>query len=75
MAIGICMTALLWSCGPAIFASMGVAPAVLQQAVPYLRGRCVALPAVLAFFVLAGTFRGFKDTRCVGVRALTVRGG
>jgi hypothetical protein len=61
--IGLSMTALLWTQCPAMFASMGASPEVLTHAVPYLRGRCIASPAILMFFVLAGTFRGFKDTK------------
>ena len=62
-AIGCAMTTLLWTGCGRMFGAMGVAPGVAAHAVHYLRGRCIALPAVLAFFVLAGTFRGFKDTR------------
>jgi putative MATE family efflux protein len=61
-AIGIVMTTVLWTQCPRMFAGMGAAPAVLEHAVPYLRGRCIASPAILMFYVLAGTFRGFKDT-------------
>ena len=61
-AIGIVMTSVLWTQCPKMFAGMGASPAVLEHAVPYLRGRCIASPAILMFYVLAGTFRGFKDT-------------
>lgn len=37
-------------------------PQVLAYAVPYLRWRCIASPAILGFYVLSGTFRGYKDT-------------
>eukprot|EP00887_Chlorella_sp_A99_P007431 scaffold2.g7431.t1 len=74
-AIGCVTTTVLWFGCPAMFAAMGVAPSVAAQAVPYLRGRCVASPAVLAFFVLAGTFRGFKDTRRAWARATPLMAG
>lgn len=61
-AIGVTMTVVLWTRCPALFAGMGASPGVLEHAVPYLRGRCIASPAILMFYVLAGTFRGFKDT-------------
>jgi Na+-driven multidrug efflux pump len=61
-AIGLTMMCLLWTYCPAIFVAMGGKPAVVAQAVPYLRGRCIASPAIRAFSVLSGTFRGFKDT-------------
>lgn len=61
-AIGVCMTALLWNFCPAIFAAMGGKPDVIAHAVPYMRGRCIASPAILGFYVLSGTFRGYKDT-------------
>lgn len=62
-AAGTLMTILLWNQCPALFAGMGASPAVMAHAVPYLRGRCIASPAILMFYVLAGTFRGYKDTR------------
>lgn len=61
-AIGLSMTTLLWFNCPAMFAAMGASPGVMEQAVPYLRGRCIASPAIMMFYVLSGTFRGFKDT-------------
>jgi Na+-driven multidrug efflux pump len=61
--IGFCMTALLWHQCPAIFAAMGAKPDVAAQAVAYMRARCIASPAILCYYVLSGTFRGFKDTR------------
>ena len=60
--IGISMTTILWIQCPSMFAGMGASSGVLEHAVPYLRGRCIASPAILMFYVLAGTFRGFKDT-------------
>ena len=60
--IGLVMTTALWINCPAIFAAMGASPGVMANAVPYLRGRCIASPAILSFYVLSGTFRGFKDT-------------
>ena len=36
---------------------------VVAPAVAYMRMRCLASPAILMQYVLAGTFRGFKDTR------------
>lgn len=62
VAIGCTMTTLLWARAPAIFTSMGATPEVLEHAVVYLRGRCIASPAIMAFYVLSGTFRGYKDT-------------
>lgn len=35
---------------------------VIEPAVAYMRCRCLASPAILMQYVLAGTFRGFKDT-------------
>ncbi|KAL4526800.1 hypothetical protein Ndes2526A_g01231 [Nannochloris sp. 'desiccata'] len=61
-AIGLVMTTILWTQCPRMFTGMGATPGVLEHAVPYLRGRCIASPAILMFYVLAGTFRGFKDT-------------
>ncbi|KAI3426457.1 hypothetical protein D9Q98_008824 [Chlorella vulgaris] len=61
--IGVCMSVLLWRQCPAIFASMGAKPEVAAQAVAYMRARCIASPAILCYYVLSGTFRGFKDTR------------
>jgi Na+-driven multidrug efflux pump len=61
-AIGASMTVFLWNACPAIFAAMGASPEVASHAVPYLRGRCIASPSIMMFFVLSGTFRGFKDT-------------
>ena len=60
--IGIMMTSVLWTQCPSMFAAMGATPGVMQHAVPYLRGRCIASPAILMLYVLSGTFRGFKDT-------------
>jgi putative MATE family efflux protein len=62
VAIGCVMTTILWFRCPAIFVGMGATPEVLPFAVQYLRGRCIASPAIMAFYVLSGTFRGFKDT-------------
>lgn len=55
------MTFLFLSC-PMLFARMGATPDVLQHAVPYLRVRCLASPCIMMLYVLAGTFRGYKDT-------------
>jgi Na+-driven multidrug efflux pump len=61
--LGLASSLLLWyRCG-AIFASMGAAPEVVAPAVAYMRARCIASPAILMYYVLSGTFRGFKDTR------------
>lgn len=38
---------------------------VVVHAVAYMRMRCLASPAILMYYVLSGTFRGFKDTKCV----------
>jgi hypothetical protein len=73
-AIGATMTLLLWNFCPAIFVSMGASPEVIASAVPYLRGRCIASPAIMAFYVLSGTFRGFKDTRRAAVVCPAVPG-
>lgn len=62
-AIGCTMTLLLWTNCPSIFVKMGATEEVLQHAVPYLRGRCIASPAIMMFYVISGTFRGFKDTK------------
>lgn len=56
--IGAAMTALLWAGCPAIFASMGATPEVATHAVPYLRGRALASPAILCCYVLSGACRG-----------------
>ena len=61
-AIGCTMTFILWTRCTQMFVAMGASSGVLEHAVPYLRGRCIASPAILCFYVLAGTFRGFKDT-------------
>ena len=45
------------------------APQVVVHAVAHMRMRCLASPAILCYFVLCGTFRGFKDTRWVAVGA------
>ena len=63
--IGCTMTILLWNYCPMILHGMGASPGVLHHAVQYLRGRCIASPAIMMFYVLSGTFRGFKDTRYV----------
>jgi len=63
--IGCTMTILLWNYCPMILQGMGASPGVLHHAVQYLRGRCIASPAIMMFYVLSGTFRGFKDTRYV----------
>lgn len=60
--IGLGMTLLLWNYCPAMFKAMGAKPEVMPHAVLYLRGRCIASPAILCFYVLSGTFRGYKDT-------------
>lgn len=57
------MTLLLSTQCPRIFAAMGAAPEVVGPAVDYMRARCLASPAILGYYVLSGTFRGFKDTR------------
>lgn len=62
-AIGLSMTLLLSTQCPRIFAAMGAAPEVVGPAVAYMRARCLASPAILGYYVLSGTFRGFKDTR------------
>ncbi len=36
---------------------------VVVHAVAYMRMRCLASPAILMYYVLSGTFRGFKDTK------------
>ena len=56
--IGVAMTALLWAGCPAIFAAMGATPEVAAHAVPYLRGRALASPAILSCYVLSGACRG-----------------
>lgn len=61
-AIGCTMTALLWTYCPLLFTNMGASSGVMTHAVTYLRGRCIASPAIMMFYVLSGTFRGFKDT-------------
>ena len=66
-AIGCTMTTLIWLDGPLMFANMGATPGIMAHAVPYLRGRCIASPAIMMFYVLSGTFRGFKDTMCVSL--------
>lgn len=38
-------------------------PQVVAPAVAYMRMRCLASPAILMYYVLSGTFRGFKDTK------------
>ena len=60
------MSLLLWHNCPAVFAAMGAKPEVAAPAVAYMRARCLASPAILAYYVMSGTFRGFKDTRWVG---------
>ena len=60
------MSVLLWNRCPAIFAAMGAQPEVVGPAVAYMRARCIASPAILMYYVLSGTFRGFKDTKCAG---------
>ena len=64
-AIGLTMTVLLWNNCPAVFAAMGAKPEVAAPAVAYMRARCLASPAILCYYVMSGTFRGFKDTRWV----------
>ncbi|KAI7846376.1 hypothetical protein COHA_000087 [Chlorella ohadii] len=61
--IGLCMFGLLYNFCPAIFAAMGAKPEVVVHAVAYMRMRCLASPAILMYYVLSGTFRGFKDTK------------
>ncbi|PSC70934.1 MATE efflux family isoform A [Micractinium conductrix] len=61
--IGLSMTLLLTTQCPVIFAAMGAAPEVVAHASEYMRMRCLASPAILMYYVLSGTFRGFKDTR------------
>ena len=65
LAIGLFNMVLLFTTCPIIFAKMGAGPDVLHYAVPYLRARCFASPAIMMSYVLSGTFRGFKDTRYV----------
>ncbi|EFN56262.1 hypothetical protein CHLNCDRAFT_57674 [Chlorella variabilis] len=60
---GLSMSVLLWNRCPAIFAAMGAQPEVVGPAVAYMRARCIASPAILMYYVLSGTFRGFKDTK------------
>jgi Na+-driven multidrug efflux pump len=61
--IGLTMSVLLYNFCPAIFAAMGAKPEVVVHAVAYMRMRCLASPAILMYYVLSGTFRGFKDTK------------
>lgn len=60
--IGVLMSLTLWFRAAPIFVAMGGSPDIIGHAVPYIRGRCIASPAILMFYVAAGTFRGFKDT-------------
>ena len=41
-----------------IFTGMGAPAAVVEQAIPYLRARCLASPAILMCYALSGVFRG-----------------
>lgn len=66
--IGITMMSILWFKASSIFISMGGSATIVEHAVPYIRGRCLASPAILMFYVVAGTFRGFKDTKYVYFR-------
>lgn len=47
----------------ALHATTCVPVQVVVHAVAYMRMRCLASPAILAYYVLSGTFRGFKDTK------------
>ena len=46
-------------------AVLGPEAAVTSLAVPHLRMRALACPAVVPMFVAVGAFRGFKDTTSV----------
>uniref|UniRef100_A0A1D1ZX61 Protein DETOXIFICATION n=1 Tax=Auxenochlorella protothecoides TaxID=3075 RepID=A0A1D1ZX61_AUXPR len=61
--LGVGMSLLLWTQGGAALRAMGAGPEVMAVGMPYFRARCLATPSVLMFYVLAGVFRGLKDTR------------
>ena len=62
MTIGVTMMMVLFTACPLLFAKMGATPEVMEYAVPFLRVRCLASPAIMMSYVMSGTFRGFKDT-------------
>lgn len=55
-------TALFVGC-PVLFSMIGTSPDVMEHAVPFLRVRCLASPAIMMSYVMSGVFRGFKDTK------------
>lgn len=61
--LGVGMSLLLWTQGAAALRAMGASPEVMAEGLPYFRARCLATPSVLVFYVLAGVFRGLKDTK------------
>lgn len=57
-----CTTTITWR---VCLAPPLLAAQVVVHAVAYMRMRCLASPAILMYYVLSGTFRGFKDTKRV----------
>ncbi|KAK9811654.1 hypothetical protein WJX72_007696 [[Myrmecia] bisecta] len=60
---GVGLTVALFLGAPGLVAAFGTEPAIAAQAVPHLRMRSLAAPAVILMYVATGAFRGFKDTR------------
>lgn len=59
-----CITAsALFVCCPLLFSMIGTSADVMEHAIPFLRIRCLASPAIMMSYVMSGVFRGFKDTK------------
>lgn len=59
-----CVTASTLFVGcPILFSMIGTSADVMEHAVPFLRVRCLASPAIMMSYVMSGVFRGFKDTK------------
>lgn len=61
--IGCVMGSALFVACPVLFSMIGTSADVMQHAVPFLRVRCLASPAIMMSYVMSGVFRGFKDTK------------
>lgn len=63
LGVGIVLAVAGVTLGPAAIAAFGAEPAVVEEAVTYLRISSLGLPAMLIVIAATGLFRGLQDTR------------
>ena len=62
--LGTMLSVSMWISTPFLLGVFTKDASVLHHARPFLRSRAIAFPALLTIFAAAGSFRGYRDTRC-----------